>query len=67
MKLETEQFVMSMMGLCKELNNPISLHLKLLHVSVLNVPVITWQMSHDLSLRSEKLLLIGLERFRNIY
>ena len=63
LKLQTEQFVMSQIDFGRELNKRIALHRKLLYASVPCLPVLTWEMTHDLPLRSEKLHKFGFERF----
>ena len=54
LKLQTEQFVMSQIDFGRELNQRIALHRKLLYASVPCLSVLTWEMTHDLPLRSEK-------------
>ena len=61
--LNSLQFVVSRIDFGRELNKRIALQRKLLYASIPCLPVLTWEMTHDLPLRSEKLHKIGSERF----
>ena len=50
-----------------ELNSRIALHRKLLYARVPSLPGSTWEMAHDLPLRSEKLHKMGSERFWDLF
>ena len=58
---------MSQIALGRELNSLIALHRKLLYARVPSLPVSTWEITHDLPLRSEKLHKIGSERFWDLF
>ena len=58
---------MSRIVLGSELNSRIALHRKLLYARVPSLPGYTWEMAHDLPLRSEKLHKMGSERFWDLF
>ena len=58
---------MSRIALGRELNSLIALHRKILYARVPSLPVSTWEMTHDLPIRSEKLHNIGSERFWDLF